>query len=75
MLSKAKIKILKLLIQSDQLNASEIAHQIGLNYTSANTHLKALEDEGILTHRMYGKRIRLYRFNKVSPRPKHYRSS
>jgi predicted transcriptional regulator len=64
--SRARIKILKLLIQSDQLNTSEIAHQIRSNHTSTSTHLKALEDDGIFTHRMYGKRIRLYTFNEAS---------
>ena len=60
--SRVRLKILKVLMQSDELNVSEIARKIGVNYASTKMHLEALEKEGVLTHVMFGKRIRYYRF-------------
>jgi len=36
---------------------------------SASKHMKILEDEDILQHKLFG-RIRLYRFNEQSPKAK-----
>ena len=60
--SKITLKILKLLMQSDELTVSEIARRLGVNYASARLHLEALEKEDVLTHVMFGKRIRYYRY-------------
>jgi DNA-binding transcriptional ArsR family regulator len=65
--SKPRMKILKLLSRLGTLNVSEIARRINLNYSTTNKHLKLLEDEGVLQQRHYG-RIRIYRFNEVSPK-------
>jgi len=64
------MKILKVLMQSDQLSPSEIARQVGANYVEASKHLKILEDEGIIAYRMFGSRIRFYKFNELSPKAK-----
>jgi predicted transcriptional regulator len=67
--SKLRIKILKLLTQMGELNISEIARRLGVNYNIVNKHLKVLEDEGIIQHKVFG-RIRLYRLNEQSPKAK-----
>lgn len=65
--SRLRMKILRILSRVGELNVSEIARRLKINYVSASKHLKILEDEGILQHKMYG-RIRLFRFNEHSPK-------
>lgn len=67
--SKPRMKILKLIDKLGQLNVSDIARRIKMNYSATDEHLKLLEAEGILQERTYG-RIRLYRFNDASPKAK-----
>ncbi len=67
--SKPRMKILKLLDKLGQLNVSDIARRIKMNYAVTDDHLKLLEAEGILQQRVYG-RIRLYRFNETSAKAK-----
>ena len=67
--SRLRMKILKVLAQVGELNVSEIARRLGANYKTTNEHLKLLEDEGIVLHKVFG-RIRLYRFNEHSPKAK-----
>jgi DNA-binding transcriptional ArsR family regulator len=67
--SKLRMRILKVLAQVGEVNVSEIARRIGVNYQSASKHLQVLEDEGIIQHKMFG-RIRLYRLNEHSPKAK-----
>jgi predicted transcriptional regulator len=63
--SRLRMKILKILTQVGELNVSEIARRLRVNYETTSGHLKVLEDEGILQHKMFG-RIRLYRLNEHS---------
>jgi predicted transcriptional regulator len=65
--SRLRIKILKILFQMKELNVSEIARRLNVNYNTTIKHLKILEDEGIVCHKVFG-RIRLYRLNENSPR-------
>lgn len=67
--SKLRMKTLKLLDKMHELNVSEIAHRLGVNYGLATKHLKVLEEEGIIQHKMFG-RIRLYRLNENSVKTK-----
>ena len=67
--SKPRMKILKLIYKLGQLNVSDIARRIKMNYAATSEHLKVLESEGILQERMYG-RIRMYRFNEGSAKAK-----
>jgi predicted transcriptional regulator len=67
--SRLRIEILKTLFNVGELNVSEIARRLRINYVSASKHLKILEDEGILQRKMFG-RIRLYRVNEQSPKTK-----
>jgi DNA-binding transcriptional ArsR family regulator len=67
--SRLRIEILKILFNVGELNVSEVARRLRINYVSANKHLKILEDEGILLRKMFG-RVRLYRVNQQSPKAK-----
>ena len=60
--SRVRLRILKLLAESNMLNVSDIAAKTGVNYASAKAHLEALEGEDVLSHVMFGKRVRYYRF-------------
>jgi DNA-binding transcriptional ArsR family regulator len=60
--SKPRLKILKLIYQLGQLNVSDVARRIKMNYTATAGHLKILEKEGILEARVYG-RVHMYRFS------------
>jgi predicted ArsR family transcriptional regulator len=60
--SKVRLKILRLLAESQALTTSEIAAKIGVNYLAARAHLDALEKVDVLTHANFGRRIRYYRF-------------
>ena len=65
--SKGRIKILRILADIGELNISEIARRAGLNYTTTNEHLAALENAGIILHKKFG-RIRIFRLNEGNPR-------
>jgi DNA-binding transcriptional ArsR family regulator len=67
--SRLRMKIMKILVHVGELNVSEIARRLNVNYVTTSEHLKVLEDEGILLHKMFG-RIRLYRINDHSPKAK-----
>ena len=67
--SKLRMKILKIIAKVGELNVSEIARRLGVNYKTTSEHLKILEEEGILQHKVFG-RIRLYRLNEHSPKTK-----
>ena len=71
--SRLRIKILKILMQLGELNVSEIARRLGVNYNTTRGHLQVLEDEGILQHKVFG-RIHLYRLNEHSPKAKSIRN-
>jgi len=67
--SKSRMKILKIIYQLGQLNVSDVARRLKLNFASTSKHLKLLESEGILQERTYG-RVRMYRFNEGSAKAK-----
>ena len=60
--SKSRMKILKIVYQLGQLNVSDVARRLKLNFTSTSEHLKILALEGVLQERKYG-RVRMYRFS------------
>jgi DNA-binding transcriptional ArsR family regulator len=67
--SRLRMKILRILVQVGELNGSEIARRLSVNYVTTSKHLKALENEGVLVHKVFG-RIRLYRFDERSAKAK-----
>lgn len=52
---------MKLLFKYGQLNTSDVAHKLGINYKLTIQHLELLEGEHIIHHRVSG-RIRFFRF-------------
>jgi predicted ArsR family transcriptional regulator len=71
--SRLRMKILRILVQVGELNGSEMARRLNINYVTASKHLKTLENEGVLAHKAFG-RIRLYRLNEISPKAKAVRT-
>ena len=67
--SRLRMKILRILVQVGELNGSEIARRLKVNYVTTSRHLQTLESEGVLVHKAFG-RIRLYRLNEHSPKAK-----
>ena len=67
--SRLRMKILKILVQFGELNCSEIARRLGVNYVATIKHLRTLECEGILVHKVFG-RIRMYKLDESSPKAK-----
>ena len=65
--SRLRIKILKILTLTGELNVSEIARRLGVNYKTTRKHLEVLENENMINHKLFG-RIRLYKLNKESPK-------
>ena len=57
------MKILKALKKCERLNTSEIVKRVGSNFKVTVSHLKLLEDEGILMHSNFGVRSHIYRFS------------
>lgn len=67
--SKTRLRTVKVLLQLGQLNVSEVARRLGVNYCTARKHLQILEQEGVVRRMVYG-RINLYRFNHASTKAK-----
>ena len=67
--SKGRVKILRILAEIGELNISEIARRAGLNYSTTNQHLQALENHKLVRHKTFG-RIRIFRYNEENPRAK-----
>jgi len=64
--SRVRLRILKLLMESQTLTTAQIAAKVGVNYVVTRAHLNALENGDVLTHVNFGKRIRYYRFKESS---------
>ena len=67
--SRLRMKILKIMVNVGELNVSEIARRLKVNYMTTARHLKILEDEELLMHKVFG-RIRLYSLNEHSLKAK-----
>jgi predicted transcriptional regulator len=65
--SRVRMKILKTLAQLGELNVSEIARKLGINYETTTKHLEMLEAVSIVQHKKFG-RIKLYRLCENSPK-------
>ena len=57
--SRGRIRVLRVLSESRELNISEVGRRTGMNYTSVERHLKALREMGLLREKRYGK-IRIF---------------
>ncbi len=59
--SRGRIKVLKELAESSELNISEICRRIGLNHSTTKSHLRVLVDSGLVEEKSFG-RIKIYRY-------------
>jgi DNA-binding IclR family transcriptional regulator len=55
------------MLESGELNISEITRRSGLSHSSAARHLEFLVSEGIVTEKRFN-RIRIFRLESSSPR-------
>ena len=58
--SKGRIKILKILALTGELNITEIVRRASLNHGTAYAHLKFLEEVGLIEEKTFG-RVKIYR--------------
>ncbi|MFX0106704.1 MAG: ArsR family transcriptional regulator [Candidatus Hodarchaeota archaeon] len=59
--SRGRIKILKELAMSNELNISELCRRVSLNHSSTKAHLETLIESGLVEEKMFG-RIKIYRY-------------
>lgn len=57
--SRGRVRVLRVLAESGELNISEVTRRTGLNYTSVERHLRRLREMGLLREKRYGK-IRIF---------------
>jgi len=57
--SRGRIRVLRVLTESGELNISEVTRRTGMNYTSVKRHLERLRELGLLREKRYGK-IRIF---------------
>jgi DNA-binding transcriptional ArsR family regulator len=59
--SRGRIKILKELAESNELNISELCRRVDLNHSSTKSHLEVLLSSGLIEEKKFG-RIKIYRY-------------
>lgn len=59
--SRGRIKIIKELANSSELNISELCRRVSLNHSSTKSHLEVLIKSGLVEEKMFG-RIKIYRY-------------
>jgi DNA-binding transcriptional ArsR family regulator len=59
--SRGRIKILKELADSSELNISELCRRVDLNHSSTKSHLEVLLSSGLIEEKKFG-RIKIYRY-------------
>ena len=64
---RGKTRILMLLAETNELNITEIMKNVGLNHSGINSHLKQLEEAGLVEQKRFG-RIRIYKYRDEDPR-------
>jgi len=67
--SKGRIKVLKVIINSGEINLTQILHMTGLNYRSVVRHINFLIRAGLIEEIRIG-RVRIYRPRWIDPRIK-----
>lgn len=67
--SKARIRILRVLLDRGELNITAIAREAEVNYKTALHHLEELKKMGIITEKVFG-RVRIFKLNHEDPRVK-----
>lgn len=71
--SRGRIKILKELAASNELNISELCRRVDLNHSSTKSHLEVLLKSGLIEEKKFG-RIKIYRYKIEDLRARSLRS-
>jgi DNA-binding transcriptional ArsR family regulator len=71
--SRGRIKILKELATSNELNISELCRRVDLNHSSTKSHLEVLLSSGLIEEKKFG-RIKIYRYKIEDLRARSLRS-
>jgi DNA-binding transcriptional ArsR family regulator len=71
--SRGRIKILKELADSNELNISELCRRVDLNHSSTKSHLEVLLNSGLIEEKKFG-RIKIYRYKIEDLRARSLRS-
>lgn len=66
MSSYGRTKVLTIMLETGELNISEITRRSKLSHSSAARHLEFLTKSGILTEKRFN-RIRIFRLDQASP--------
>ena len=64
--SYGRTKVLKIMLESGELNISEITRRSGLSHSSAAKHLEFLVETGLLTEKKFN-RIRIFKVEYSNP--------
>ncbi len=64
--SYGRVKIMDVMMESNELNISEIARRSGISHSSVEVHLERLVELGLLTEKRFN-RIRIFRVNHSNP--------
>jgi DNA-binding transcriptional ArsR family regulator len=64
--SYGRVKVMDIMIESDELNISEITRRSGISHSSVSLHLGFLVKAGLLTEKKFN-RIRIFRVNHSNP--------
>jgi DNA-binding transcriptional ArsR family regulator len=66
MSSYGRTKVLTLMLETEELNISEITRRVGLSHSATVIHLEFLTKSGILKEKRFN-RIRIFRLDHSSP--------
>ena len=64
--SYGRVKVMSVIMKSDELNISEITRRSGISHSSVSAHLEFLVEAGMLTEKRFN-RIRIFRVNRSNP--------
>jgi DNA-binding transcriptional ArsR family regulator len=65
--SYGRVKVVSVMMESSELNISEITRRSGISHSSVELHLEFLVKAGLITEKRFN-RIRIFRVNHSSPR-------
>jgi DNA-binding transcriptional ArsR family regulator len=64
--SYGRVKVVSVMMESGELNISEITRRSGISHSSVELHLEFLVKAGLITEKRFN-RIRIFRVNHSSP--------
>ena len=64
--SYGRVKVMSVIMESNELNISEITRRSGISHSSVELHLAFLVKAGLVTEKRFN-RIRIFRVNHSSP--------